>query len=645
MADEEAKGGGEFNAFYVHPDGEDRSFIQKLAGSAGGDAIDSSGLDYEDEFKGFYGGTVPPGVAAGVQIIEPPVHPKTLAGLVQQNNTLQQCIDAMVQNVHGTGFNIELVEPVAGKDQTDDPTVKVTAGWFQEVWPLTSFLQLRKQMGEDKEATGNAYWEMLRNRAADLQMIRRLEPKIMRMVTLSQPTEQEVTIRRGTQTIKLRVMMRYRRFAQRLGTKVVFYKEYGCPLLINKKTGELLEDLPENRIKLFKDQAMGTEVLHFKAMDDVDTPYGVPKWYPQMPSVIGSRKAEEFNLDYFQAGGVPPLMIFVQGGQLGSKMKEALTSFLSSKPGAKQGAPVFEVQSTGGTLDSPGQGARVTVERFGREQQKDSMFESYDEKCEGRIRRAWRLPPIFVGKSDDYNLATAQASYAVAEAQVFKPGRDEFDELMNRTIMREIEPTGKTVMRSIGLPVKDVNQQLLAANAAFMAGGLAIDHYIETLNEVAGMAMKVREGAVDEHKAMMKNKVDMGNALLEVAKRPPPTQVGAPPGGTKAPKATGRGSASGPSSSSPKPKLTVVKDDTLPIGEELAGLFLDAVRKNAVASIADTLDSLKGLDAEQVLLFKSCLDNGPLAEAVGIAMSQFAKQEREAREKLAKEAAERNSVQ
>jgi PBSX family phage portal protein len=631
MADDE-KGERQIEAYYVSAD-PDKSLIRKLAGSAGGDAIESSGLEYEDEFKGRYGISLPPGVTTGAQIIEPPVHPKTLAALVQQNNTLQQCIDAMVRNVHGTGFEIELVEPTAGKDQDEDPTVKLTRGWFEEVWPLTSFLQLRKQMGYDKEQMGNAYWEVLRNRAGQLQMLRRLEPRVMRLVILSPPTEQEVKIRRGDQTIKLRVMMRYRRFVQSIGTNYVFYKEYGCPLLINRKTGELLDDNPGNRVKLFRAKAMGTEVMWFPGPQDADTPYGVPKWYPQMPSVLGSRKAEEFNLEYFQAGGVPPLMIFVQGGTLGSKMREALQEFLASKPGAKQGAPVFEVQSTGGTLDSPGSGARVTVERFGREQQKDSMFENFDEKCEGRIRRAWRLPPIFVGKSDDYNLATAQASYAVAEAQVFKPERDDFDELMNRTIMREVEPDGKTIMRSTGLPVKDVNQQLLAANAAYVAGGLAIDHYIETLNEVAGMAMKVKEGALNQQKALDQNKVDMGNALLEVAKRPPPVQAGAAPGQTKAPKATGTGSKSGPSSSSPAPKVKAPK------GEELAGLFLDAVRKNHVASIADTLDSLRALDADQVVLFKSCLERGPLADAVNVAMAAFARQEAAERERLAEEAA------
>jgi PBSX family phage portal protein len=604
-------------AVYVKP--KEQTTIFKLATGEGGTALESNALEYEDEFKGLYGSS-PNAVdwqgVPNVSIIAPSVTPKTLMGLVQTNNSLQQCIDAMVRNVHGTGSNIELKVAVAGEDQTADPTVQMVKGFFDEVWPGVSFLQLRKQMGEHKEQCGNAYWEIIRNLSGKLMMLRDLDPRIMRMVSLSPATEQPVTIQRNGEKITLRVMMRYRRFVQIIGMKTVFYKEYGCPLLINKKTGELLEDNAANRIDLFKKKAMGSEVLHFRAMEDVDTPYGVPKWYPQMPSVLGQRKAEEFNLEYFQAGGVPPLMIFVQGGTLGSKMKEALEEFLSSKPGSKQGAPVFEIQSTGGTIDSPGQGARVVVERFDQERQKDSMFEGYDDKCEGRIRRAWRLPPIFVGKTEDFNLATAHASYAVADAQVFRPERDAFDELMNNSILREIDPSGKVVLRSIGLPVKDVNQQLLAANAAFASGGLQVDHYIEVLNEIVSLPMKVRDGAVDDQKAGFQQKKDMGAALIEVAKRPQPTQAGAPPGSTQAPKGKGVGSASLPSNSSPKPKVRAVTK-----GDDLAEMFLTAVRQNETQAV-----SLRGLDAEQTLLFKSLLENGPLKDAVDASLEEFQRQ-------------------
>lgn len=576
-------------AEYVSP--IEKAAIRKLDGSAG--QVESNSLEYEDEFKGAY--TADWKGAPGVHILQPPVMPKTLQALIHQNNTLLGCIDAMVTNVHETGTEIALAVPPKlepGQEPVEDSRVTSVKAFFDEVWPGMSFQQLRKRTGKDKESTGNAYWEILRNLRKEMVMIRPMETKLTRMVRLSDPVDVEVSLTRGGQKVSLRVPMRYRRFVQSMGAQFIFYKEYGCPLLINKKTGELLEDTPANRQQLYRDKAMGTEVLHFVAEEDVETPYGVPKWYPQMPSVLGSRKAEEHNLDYFDSGGVPPLMIFVEGGVIGSKMKDALAEFLSSKPGAKQGAPVFEIMSTGGSLDSGGGSkATVKIERFGSERQQDSMFEAYDDKCESRVRRAWRLPPIFVGKADDYNLATAQASYAVAEAQVFKPDRDEFDEKMNSTIMRELDPTGAVVMRSRGLPVKDVNQQLTALQQAWASGGLDIDHYIEQLNEVTSLSMKVRATAKDEQTQSIKAKNDMADALVEVAKRPPPEK-----GGT--------GSQSGPSNSSPKPKTTTKK------GDEVAMNLARALTGMGGVSLEDVTKDIGSLDLGQVLAFKHQLHTG-----------------------------------
>lgn len=560
-----------------------------------GDA-QSNALIYEDEFKAHYG--IDYEGVAGVKILEPPVVPKTLEALCQQNNTLGLCINAMVTNVHETGFTIERKE---GTTEENDPEVKRILAFLDEVWPGQSFQQLRKSTGQDKERSGNAYWEVLRNLPGKMQMLRKLDAKITRMVAMSEVFDVRVSINRGGEVVTLRVPMRYRRFAQRLGARVVFFKEYGCPLLINKRTGKLMEDTPANRLELLKKKEMGTEVIHFRKDEDVDTPYGVPTWYPQMPSVLGSRKAEEHNLDYFDAGGVPPIMIFVQGGQLAQAAKEALQEFLSAKPGAKQGAPVFEVASTGGSLDGSGAGAavKVTVERFGTERQKDSMFEQYDDKCEERVRRSWRLPPIFVGKADDYNLATAQASYAVAEAQVFKPDRDEFDATMNATIMRELDPTGTYVMRSKGIPVKDVNQQITAINAAWAADAITVQDYISLLNEVTALSMKLRPEAVAEQAKKIEAKLTMADGLAKAAGQPktPPGQPGQ------------SGKTSGPSGSSPapqkgKPKLTVVKED-IDVGLELAREMFGMIGKASPQDLMQITAAVSKLDLDGQASFRA----------------------------------------
>ena len=167
----------------------------------------------------------------------------------------------------------------------------------------------------------------------------------------------------------------------------------------------------------------GSELLILGINPDVTTPYFLPRWINQLPSVIGSRAAEEQNLQFLDAGGLPPAIVFIQGGTLIKDTSDQLRMYLSGLNKNKNRAVVVEVQSVSGSLDAAGK-VDVKVERFGSAQSQDSMFTNYDEVTEEHVRVGFRLPPLFLGKAVDYNFATAQTSYMVAEAQVFLPERD-----------------------------------------------------------------------------------------------------------------------------------------------------------------------------------------------------------------------------
>ncbi len=502
--------------------------------TAGNEQAQSNALLYEDEFKGKYGNLLD----GGISIIAPPFLPRQLESLVQHNNALPACIDAMVTNVHETGHGIEAASDTdTDANAEEDPERKRISEFFDEVWPGVPFTSLRKELGTDLEKTGNAYIEVIRNLKGEMLLLRRLDPKLTRLVTLSKFYPADITIRRGETEVKVTVPMRYRRFVQSIGARFVYFKEFGCPLELHKNFGTFDEDgetqqnaplqksdkggrrrakkaapnedqtteagRKARRLRLMRANQLASEVIHFKKVDDVETPYGIPAWIPQLPSVLGSRKAEEFNLDYFESGGVPPMMIFVHGGALAKEAKEAIAEFLSSSPGAKQGAPVFEAHGTGGSLDGGASSVRVTVERFGAERQKDSMFETYDKRSEERIRRSWRLPPIFVGMSSDYNFATAQVGYMLAEAQVFKPERDEFDNTINATVMRELDPTRKYRFKSKPIVLKNSENAFKAL--PLLKEFLEPSEFVRITNEAGGTDAKAREGIDDEQAQRREN--------------------------------------------------------------------------------------------------------------------------------------------
>lgn len=427
-------------------------FIRKANKNDTQKVITQDLLTTEDEFQSLY---FTPRKNTNV-VIEPPYNPLQLASLVHRNNILAQCIATMEVNIDGSGYTFELLDkekdkvtgdtitdsgdkdnkgmsqddspgglpasqrpqdystpPIQKADKDGDTTsisddtnqvvdkeLEMLEHFFNEPYPGMSFTTLRRKVRVDMEATGNGYIEVIRNLAGEVVFLRHLESVLMRLVKLDAPTDVEVTVTRGDKDFKAVLPMRERRYAYKVGAHIVYYREFGASRQVNKKTGAWMEKGSDDEKNI---AILGSEVLHFTVTKDFRTHYGLPRWLNQLPSVLGSRKAEEYNLEFFDAGGLPPAIIFIQGGALVGGVKEQLNHYLSGKASQKHRAAIVEVMSTSGSLDSAGS-VSVKTERFGPSAT-DSMFSSYDTACGEHIRKAFRIPPILLGTSSDYNRA------------------------------------------------------------------------------------------------------------------------------------------------------------------------------------------------------------------------------------------------
>lgn len=437
-------------------------------------------LDAEDQFFRDY-----LRIHAGPSLIAPPIAPERLERLVAENNAIEPCVATMVTNISCTGFELS---PADGSeaDLTDADKEERKGLWefFKEVAPRTSFLRVRKQLRRDLHITGNSYMVVERNAVGDLAFVRRAPSKSMRIIKLDEPTEVSVMMKRNGKDVEFTTVRAERRFVQKIGTKLVYYKEYGSRRDLNRITGEWAAQgsLPANK--------RAHEIVHDKDIEDVKSPYGMPRWITQLPSVLGGRMAEEHNLAYFQSGGVPPVIVFITGGLVSEEVAKSLNDYLDGGSKDKQRGIAVEVPASG-NLDNE-RPANITVEKFGT-QDADSTFETYLENNEKRIRKAFRLPSIFLGMSDQYNFATAHASYVVAEAQVFAPERDEEDERINMTIMREIDPTGKWKVVSNPMSVQDVNLQLRALQMLSTVPGVGVSDLVDAVSLAAGLNIEISE--------------------------------------------------------------------------------------------------------------------------------------------------------
>lgn len=467
------------------------------------------------------------------QILEPTYNLVTLKALTHQNNTLLQAISAMEVNVDGTGYELVRKDKEVMSEE-DDKKAKKISEFFDEPWPGMSFTTIRKELRRDLEATGNAYIEVIRNKKGDIVFLRHLDAMLMRFMKLEDAVPTAKKIKRGGSEINVKVMERQRKYVQKIGdTKVRFFKDFGVERELNADTGQWAGDTTSATVGNQEPAApiseidKANEVLHFSAVSDVLTPYGVPRWINNLPSVLGSRKAEEFNLEFFDHGGLPPAMILIQGGQLSNEARTTLTNYLSGKAALKQRGIITEIYAASGDLGSAGN-VKVSVERFGDERQKDAMFATYDSNCAEHVRISFRLPPMFLGLSEAYNFATAYTAYMIAEAQVFLPERDEFDEVINLSIMKELSED--YIFSSKTLNVVDVEAKLKAMELSKEYQNPS--DFIEQLNDITRSTFTAKEGADETAAETDKATVD---GLVEAAKpAPEPVMTGTqgPQGGS-----------------------------------------------------------------------------------------------------------------
>lgn len=449
-------------------------FVQKTIGSDTWLVMAQAQIELEDEFATLYYTTQ----NQSNIFLEPPFEPRHLLLLTQANNTLLQCIHAMEVNVDGTGH--EFV-PAEEGGQMDPEEVAVAKGFFDEPYPNTSFINIRRQLRLELESVGYAYLEILRNFAGEVVGCRNVETHNVRMVKLDEPVMTTRKVMRNGKEVELQMWERERRYAQRVALKtLVYYKDFGVGRHVDRNNGkwEVEGDpiAPENR---------GTELMLFGIHPSIETPYYVPRWINQLPSVVGSRKAEEQNLQFLDSGGMPPAIIFVQGGTLAKDASDQLRMYLSGENKNKYRAVVVEAQSSSGSLDSAGN-VQVKVERFGAERAQDAMFMKYDANTEEHVRVGFRLPPLFLGKPSDYNFATAQTAYVVAEAQVFAPERQAFDEMMNRTIVKEL---GLKTVRFKSKPINLKDNESLSEGITQAKDLATRDSLLDEINKLTGMSL------------------------------------------------------------------------------------------------------------------------------------------------------------
>ena len=252
---------------------------------------------------------------------------------------------------------------------------------------------------------------------------------------------------------------RFRRYVQIVDGCSTWFKELGDPRLISCKDGHVVtrEELTteardgseeprfvlrganlEIRIgKLGFPVAYAANPVRHRRIYCTRSPYGLPRYGGHLFCIFGSRAAEEINYTTFKNNNVPSMAISVSNGKLDDESLERIEEFVEAQIQSDDNYSKFlllEAEPVMEGMRDPGS-MKIDIVPLTKEQHTDALFVNYQEANDDRVRRAWRFPPIFVGKSEDFSGKTIEASRKLADEQVFQPERNKIDRFYTQDVL------------------------------------------------------------------------------------------------------------------------------------------------------------------------------------------------------------------
>lgn len=443
-----------------------------------------------DPFDNKYGSAV----SSGDYVILQPQFPLAqLMKVPQQNNTLSQCIEAMITNIEGTGHILEYIGEPGGEEGEDVLAEKQRLDSLLDMPNSDESLNdIRRKWRADYETLGFACLEVGRNDATgEILWFAHVPANTMRKTKKdAKPVPIKVWLKRNGKWVAVDTEKRFRRYVQ-IGAngRRVYFKDFGDPRQIATGNGSPLND----NIK-----AIGaTEIIWTERYVPGEV-YGLPRYINNIPALLGSREAELVNLGFFSDNAIPALAILVSGGALTTETCDELEQKLGRR-GREMMNKVVIIEAKAAddqnSVEGDNRAPMLHMQPLGGDRQGDGLFQEYDKNNATKVRSSFRLPPITVGLSEDYSRATADSSMDVAESQVFQPERATTDQIYNDKIL-SLDGKPPVFWKFKSNPIRLANKDaLIEAVTQFDAvGAMTPNVAIDIFNSVFGTKVpKVKE--------------------------------------------------------------------------------------------------------------------------------------------------------
>lgn len=358
----------------------------------------------------------------------------------------ERVADALMQKAHAQGDD-DPAEPTEAEVDAEIARLKRRArielgvfnSFFKSVSYDGSFTELRRRTRRDMETTGNAYWEVLRDKRGRVSRFRLIPSYMVRLLPLDcewveVPEWQPLNDVEQEQVTVPRRLRRYVQIEDTTG-RSVYMRDYRETRTLSSRSGKFYAD---NAALALSEPGVppANEIIHFKIWWP-ESAYGMPRWLGALFEVKSDRAAAETNHSMLNDSGIPPLVVMVSGGSLASGVPDAMREhFGKDGKGPKRRGKVLiiEAESDGKTGTAP----RVEIQPLSQEIKDDGLYLKFSAGNKRVIGAQFRLPPIVRGDTDDFNRATAEAALQMSEEQVFGPLREALDNWINTVLLPDL---------------------------------------------------------------------------------------------------------------------------------------------------------------------------------------------------------------
>ena len=409
-----------------------------------------------------------------------PYDPFLLRQVVQENDTLNQVIEVYAAQVAGFGLEPVYVgdEQEQEREDKEHPETKQMPMWEAE-WDIIQGLadnlnlerptkEVLQELIRHVEETGNGYLEVIRNIEGNVVGIENLQPEFVTVTQLNDVVDKD-----GVPfTARYFYLMDINEPIGKMGR---WFKTFGDITPINID-GTIADEYG---------QGTANEVIHIKIGDHI-APYGTPRWIGALAKILGGREADMYNYRFFKNGTASPMALMLNNSQLTEETEQRM---LKARSEDQHKIMVIETESVmGGIMQEEKMSSSTKLEKLTDTMKQDGTFLEYTKMISDTVISAFRIPAIFVAKTQDYNRATSETAKQTAEEQVFQPLREMYSWQINR-IFKEYE--FKYVKLQLKSPqLSNIDDVTKILQIATQAGAISVNNFVPLLAKALNLPLE-----------------------------------------------------------------------------------------------------------------------------------------------------------